>query len=216
MSVKENYEKIKKTVPSEVSVIAVVKHQTNDDITALYEAGQKSFAENKVQDFLEKAAHFSNFDMDWHFIGHLQRNKVKYIVDKVSLIHSLDSFRLAEEISKRSLANGIVMDCLIQVNTGDEEQKYGIPFMDCQKFLETLQDLEGIRIIGLMAVTPYSDDPEDARPYFKQMKELYDKISEIKYNNATMDVLSMGMSNDYQIAIEEGATMVRIGSLLFY
>ena len=216
MSVKENYDKIKNTLNDNVSLIAVVKGQPENKLLELYEAGQKIFAENKVQDMLDKMEQLKKDDIKWHFIGHLQRNKVKYIIDKVDLIHSLDSLKRAEEISKRALQSGKVMECLVQFNTGSEDNKFGIDFSKCENFLSDLQDFKGIKVTGLMAVTPYSEDPEQARPYFKKMKLLFDKVNKQKYNNAEIKHLSMGMSNDYQIAAEEGADMVRIGSLLFY
>ena len=216
MSVKENYDKIKNTLNDNVSLIAVVKGQPENKLLELYEAGQRIFAENKVQDMLDKMEQLKKEDIKWHFIGHLQRNKVKYIIDKVDLIHSLDSLKLAEEISKRALQSGKVMECLVQINTGSEDNKFGIDFSKCENFLSDLQDFKGIKVTGLMAVTPYSEDPEQARPYFKKMKLLFDKVNKQKYNNAEIKHLSMGMSNDYQIAAEEGADMVRIGSLLFY
>lgn len=216
MSVKENYDKIKNTLNDNVSLIAVVKGQPENKLLELYEAGQRIFAENKVQDMLDKMEQLKKEDIKWHFIGHLQRNKVKYIIDKVDLIHSLDSLKLAEEISKRALQSGKVMECLVQINTGSEDNKFGIDFSKCENFLSDLQDFKGIKVTGLMAVTPYSEDTEQARPYFKKMKLLFDKVKKQKYNNAEIKHLSMGMSNDYQIAAEEGADMVRIGSLLFY
>ena len=216
MSVKENYDKIKNGLNENVSLIAVVKGQSNEAIKELYDSGQRIFAENKVQDLIEKIDYFKDYNMKWHFIGHLQRNKVKYIIDKVDLIHSLDSIKLAEEISSRAKKNGIIMDCLVQINTGSEENKYGIDMEECENFLSDLQQFDGIRVTGLMAVTPFSENPENARPYFKKMRTLFDKVKKQKYVNAELIHLSMGMSNDYQIAAEEGADMVRIGSLLFY
>lgn len=217
MSVKENYDKIKNVLKDkEVSLIAVIKGQSIEDIEELYKIGQRIFAENKVQDLLSKIEYFKNTDMRWHFIGHLQRNKVKYIIDKVDLIHSLDNIKLAEEISKRAISSGKIMDCLIQVNTGNEDNKYGIKFSECEEFLDKVQEFSGIRIVGLMAVTPFSENAENARPYFKKMNLLFEKIKKEKYNNSEIKYLSMGMSNDYKIATEEGANMVRIGSLLFY
>lgn len=215
MSIKENYDKIIKSINNRAQLIAVVKGQSKENLLDLLAAGQKIFAENKVQDLLDKNESLEDEKITWHFIGHLQRNKVKYIIDKVELIHSLDSKRLAEEVSKRALAQGRLVNCLIQVNTGQEDQKHGINFSDAEHFLESIQDLQGIRILGLMAVTPFCQDPEDARKYFKQMKDLFEKLKKQKYNNADLQHLSMGMSNDYHIALEEGADMVRIGSSLF-
>lgn len=215
MSIKENYDKIIKSINNRAQLIAVVKGQSKENLLDLLAAGQKIFAENKVQDLLDKNESLADEKITWHFIGHLQRNKVKYIIDKVELIHSLDSKRLAEEVSKRALAQGRLVNCLIQVNTGQEDQKHGINFSEAEHFLESIQDLQGIRILGLMAVTPFCQDPEDARKYFKQMKDLFEKLKKQKYNNADLQHLSMGMSNDYHIALEEGADMVRIGSSLF-
>ncbi len=216
MSVKENYDRIKSDLKDNVSLIAVVKGQSFESIRELYESGQRIFAENKVQDLLNKMEYFKDYDMKWHFIGHLQKNKVKYIIDKVDLIHSLDSIKLAEKISARAIKSGKIMDCLVQVNTGSEENKFGIDIDECENFLSDLQKFEGIRVTGLMAVTPFSENPENARSYFQKMQTLFNKVRKQKYNNADIKYLSMGMSNDYQIAVEEGADMVRIGSLLFY
>ena len=198
----------------DVDIVAVTKTIPVQLMREAIACGLVHLGENRVQELSHKMGKMDE-RVKWHMIGHLQRNKVKYIIDKVSLIHSLDSIRLAKEISDRAIKNKKTIDCLIQINTGDEDNKYGLHIDECESFLETLQDLEGIQVRGLMAVTPFFADPEKSRPYFRQMKAIYDTIAEKKYKNTKIDYLSMGMSNDYQVAIEEGATMVRIGSLFF-
>ena len=154
-------------------------------------------------------------DMKWHMIGHLQRNKVKYIIGKVELIHSVDSLRLAEEISKQAKKNNVNADILVEVNIGDEDSKFGISTDEVIELVKDIAKLDNISIKGLMCVAPYVVDSEENRPLFHKIKDLSVDIMSENIDNVSMSILSMGMSNDYQVAIEEGATMVRIGSNLF-
>lgn len=225
MSVKTNLETIQKEMetiaafrrsPVPPGLIAVVKGQPLEKLQELYEAGQRTFAENRVQDLLKTYEAMKECEIQWHFIGHLQRNKVKYIIDKVAMIHSLDSLRLGVEISRRAQEQGSAMPCLVQVNTGAEDNKYGVEPEDCESLVRELAELPGLRISGLMAVTPFREDPEEVRPYFKNMYHLFTEIGNQNFQNVRMEYLSMGMSHDYRVAIEEGANMVRIGSRLFY
>jgi hypothetical protein len=198
----------------DIKLIAVTKTIEANKIIEAVSYGLTDFGENKVQELVEKYEHLPE-DIKWHMIGHLQRNKVKYIVDKVDLIQSIDSIRLAEEINKECFKNNIIMDVLIEVNIGDEESKYGIKPENTLEFAGDISKLTNIRIRGLMTVAPYFENPENVRPYMKKMNELFKQLKEIGLKNHKIDILSMGMSNDYKVAIEEGSTMIRVGSLIF-
>jgi len=198
----------------EVTLIAVSKTKPVEDLQAVYDLNIRDFGENKVQELRDKIEVMPN-DMKWHMIGHLQRNKVKYIIGKVELIHSVDSLRLAEEISKQAKKNNVNADILVEVNIGDEDSKFGISTDEVIELVKDIAKLENISIKGLMCVAPYVVDSEENRPLFHKIKDLSVDIMSENIDNVSMSILSMGMSNDYQVAIEEGATMVRIGSNLF-
>lgn len=225
MSVFENYKSIEEKVikaceragrdPEEVTIIAVSKTKPAQMITELYENGIRDFGENYVQELTEKIEELPS-DITWHMIGHLQRNKVKYIVGKgVSLIHSVDSVRLAKEISDCALKNGITQDILIEINIGNEESKTGINLEQTQDIVKEISELEGVRIQGLMCIAPYVVDSEENRELFHKIKEISVDIAEKKLHNVNMNILSMGMSGDFEVAIEEGATMIRVGTSIF-
>lgn len=197
----------------EITLVAVSKTQPAEVLVGAYNEGIRIFGENKVQELIEKYPALQN--VSWHLVGHLQKNKVKYIVDKVSLIHSLDSVELAEEINKRAKASGKVVNVLIQINIGKEETKSGIYEEDLEDFTEKLSEYDGIRILGIMAIPPASENPEDSRKYFRRMRELFEKLKDKKYDNFDIKYLSMGMTNDFEIAIEEGANIVRVGTGIF-
>lgn len=175
--------------------------------------GITDIGENKVQELNEKYPYLKN-EVEFHFIGHLQTNKVKYIIDKVKLIHSLDSIKLAEEIDKRAKQKSLIIDCLVEINIGGEESKYGIPPEEMHNFVKKMEKYDNIRIRGLMTIAPYLP-PEEVRPYFRKMKKLFEELKEIKQHNVQVEFLSMGMSNDYWVAVEEGANIVRIGTSIF-
>lgn len=198
----------------DVTLIAVSKTKPIEDLKAVYDLGLRNFGENKVQELKWKIEDMPE-DMKWHMIGHLQRNKVKYIIDKVELIHSVDSYRLAEEINIQAKKHGIIVPILIEVNIGNEESKFGIASEDVIELVYDISTLENIRIKGLMCVAPYVVDSEENRPLFHKIKDLSVDIESKNIDNVSMNILSMGMSNDYQVAIEEGATMIRVGSDLF-
>ncbi len=198
----------------EVTLIAVSKTKPVEDLQAVYDLNIRNFGENKVQELKDKIEVMPK-DMKWHMIGHLQRNKVKYIIGKVELIHSVDSLRLAEEISKQAKKNNVNADILVEVNIGDEDSKFGISTDEVIELVKDIAKLENISIKGLMCVAPYVVDSEENRPLFHKIKDLSVDIMSENIDNVSMSILSMGMSNDYQVAIEEGATMVRIGSNLF-
>ena len=199
---------------SEVTLIAVSKTKPLEDLQAVYDLNIRDFGENKVQELTGKIEAMPD-DIKWHMIGHLQRNKVKYIVDKVELIHSVDSLRLAEEISKQAIKKNVNVNILVEINIGDEESKFGISADEVKVLVRDIAKLDNIKVQGLMCVAPYVVDSEENRPLFHKIKDLSVDIMKENIDNVSMNVLSMGMSNDYQVAIEEGATMVRIGSNLF-
>lgn len=200
--------------PGEVTLIAVSKTKPLAMIKEAYEAGIRDFGENKVQELMEKIPELPA-DVRWHMIGHLQRNKVKYIVGKVALIHSVDSLRLAEEISREAVKNNVTADILIEINVADEETKFGTSVSELGILVESIAKLPGIRIKGLMTIAPFTEDQEQNRQYFRKLKQLSVDIEGKCIDNVCMDVLSMGMTGDYSVAIEEGATCVRIGTGIF-
>jgi len=198
-----------------VEIIAVTKTVDVDRIKEAIDLGLNNIGENRVQELIKK------YDIlgkgpDYHMIGHLQSNKVKYIIDKVKLIHSLDRISLAKELNKRAKSLNIHANALIQVNVAEEETKFGLKVEEVIPFIENIvAKFENIRIKGLMTIAPFAENPEDVRWVFRSLRQLRDKIANEKYPNVDMDILSMGMTNDYKIAIEEGANMIRIGTGLF-
>lgn len=200
--------------PSEVTLISVSKTKPISMLTEAYRAGSRDFGENKVQELVEKYEVMPK-DIRWHMIGHLQRNKVKYIVDKVSLIHSVDSLKLAEEISKEALKKKVCVSILIEVNVAGEDSKFGIAPSQTEDLVREIAVLPGIQIKGLMTIAPYVENPEENRQYFAQLKQLSVDINSKNIDNVSMNVLSMGMTGDYTVAIEEGATYVRVGTGIF-
>jgi PLP dependent protein len=170
--------------------------------------------ENKVQEILRKYDAIPD-DVQWHLIGHLQTNKVRQILDHVALIHSVDSVHLASEIQKRAEKSGRIVDSLIEVNVAQEESKHGLKLGDVEPLLREIEAMKNIRICGLMTVAPFTDDPEDVRIYFKELKQLFDHLKGVKLENVKMEILSMGMTNDFEVAIEEGATLIRVGTGIF-
>lgn len=200
--------------PEDVTLIAVSKTKPVSDIEQIYAAGIREFGENKVQEMNDKQKVLPG-DINWHMIGHLQRNKVKYIVDNVAMIHSVDSVRLAEEISKEAVKKNVAVDILVEVNVAKEESKFGLYTEDVSQFVEQISELPGINIKGLMTSAPFVDNPEDNRQYFKKLKDLSVDINAKNIDNVHMDFLSMGMTNDYVVAVEEGATHVRVGTAIF-
>nr|WP_048571160.1 YggS family pyridoxal phosphate-dependent enzyme [Clostridium cylindrosporum] len=196
----------------DITLIAVSKTKPIEMLEEAYNLGVKVFGENKVQELVEKYEKLQ--DVHWHLIGTLQKNKVKYIIDKVDLIHSLDNFDLAKEIDKRAKAKGIIANVLIQINIGEEESKSGILKEELNQFIEELKVFENIKVCGLMAIPPKCTGDE-VRYYFKQMKILFDNLKTKENSKLIMKYLSMGMTGDYEVAIEEGANMVRVGTGIF-
>lgn len=201
-------------IPQEVKLIAVSKTKPLQMLKEAYEAGVRDFGENKVQELLEKMPLMPE-DVRFHMIGHLQRNKVKYIVGKVYMIHSVDSLRLAEEISKEALKKGVKVKILIEVNIAAEESKFGVLREDVVSLMEKIAELPGISVEGLMTIAPLTAHGEDNREYFRRLKHLAVDIKNKNIDNISMNILSMGMTGDYEIAVEEGADYVRVGTGIF-
>jgi pyridoxal phosphate enzyme (YggS family) len=197
----------------EVLLLGASKYANAEKIREAYQCGVRAFGESRAQDFLKKFEELKDLPIDWHFIGNLQTNKVKYIIDKVSLIHSLDRPSLAEEIQKRAERLGKVQDVLIEVNVGKEETKGGVYEEDLEKLFEYCLSLKNLRVLGLMAIPPYKENPEEVRPYFVKLRKLKERLEELY--KIKLPHLSMGMSGDFEVAVEEGATIVRIGSAIF-
>jgi hypothetical protein len=221
---KENYEIVEQNIikacersgrdRSEVTLIAVSKTKPVEMLQEVYDAGARNFGENKVQEICDKYDKLPA-DVRWHMIGHLQRNKVKHVIDKAVMIHSVDSYRLAQEISVQAQKKGIIMPILIEVNVANEESKFGITADETLQLVEEIAALPSLKICGLMTIAPYVVDAEENRLYFRQIKQLSVDIKNKNIDNVSMDVLSMGMTGDYQVAIEEGSTMVRVGTGIF-
>lgn len=222
--IKENIDAVEKNIEaackragrdrSEVTLIAVSKTKPIEDLMEAYNAGIRVFGENKVQELTYKIEHMPD-DIHWHMIGHLQRNKVKYIVGKVDLIHSVDKIELAEEIDKRAKALGIVQDILIEVNIADEESKGGVAADKAKELYVNIQKLSYVNVRGVMCIAPNVDDPESNRQYFVNLRKILVDIMSIMLDNSRVDVMSMGMTGDYEVAIEEGSTMIRVGTGIF-
>ncbi len=198
----------------EVTLIAVSKTKPVSDLMEAYQEGCREFGENKVQELVDKYEVMPK-DIHWHMIGHLQTNKVKYIVDKVTMIHSVDSIKLAREISKEAQKKQVTVSILIEVNVAGEESKFGVSMEEAEPLIRKIALLDGIKICGLMTIAPYVEDEEKNRQYFADLKQLSVDIATKNIDNVNMNVLSMGMTGDYAVAIEEGATYVRVGTGIF-
>jgi len=213
-------EKIKKAASranrnsEEIKLVAVTKTATIEQIIEAISAGVKIIGENKVQEAKEKYQILSA-DIEWHLVGHLQTNKVKYAIEIFDLIHSVDSIKLAEEIDRRSQQFGMITNVLVEVNVSGEETKYGIKPEEVEPFLKEISEFSRIKVRGLMTITPIAEDKEEVRPYFRKLRELSEEIKSKNLKNVKMDYLSMGMTEDFEVAIEEGANMVRIGRGIF-
>lgn len=212
MDIKANYAKIKDSLPSHVTLVCVTKFRSVEEIQQLYELGQRDFGENRVQELLQKIPLLPK-DIRWHLIGHLQTNKVKSIIGKVALVHSVDSLKLINEIQKESFKAATTTEVLLQLKIAKEETKYGLSENELDEILSLIASgkFPNVRVRGLMGMATLTDDFEQIRSEFQQLKRVFDRVKEFHQ----FDILSMGMSGDYQVAVECGSTMVRIGSLLF-
>ncbi|MDY2959336.1 MAG: YggS family pyridoxal phosphate-dependent enzyme [Hornefia sp.] len=224
MSIKSNIEYIQKLkgkaaeksgrTADDVLLVAVTKLHTALEINEAIDAGITDIGENKVQEILDK--YDSVKPVKWHLIGHLQTNKVKYIIDKVCMIHSVDSLKLAKEIDKRAKQHDLIMDILIQVNSAQDENKFGITTEETEALISGIaKECGNVRIRGLMCIAPYEEDVNDARPYFAAVKKIYDKYLDNRSEKVDFKYLSMGMTNDFQVAVEEGSNLVRVGTAIF-
>lgn len=200
--------------PKEVTLIAVSKTKPVEALQEAYDAGMRDFGENKVQEIVEKYDKLPQ-DIRWHLIGHLQTNKVKYIIDKVYMIHSVDSYKLACEISKHAQKHNVIMPILIEVNVANEETKFGVKPENTEELVKMISQLPAISVKGLMTVAPFTENPEENSTYFSTLKQLLVDINAKNIDNVNMDCLSMGMSGDYMVAINEGSTYVRVGTSIF-
>ena len=209
--IQKNLQKIKKEIGQNVLVVAVSKTKPIDYIKKAYETGHRDFGENKIQEMTSKHNSLPK-DINWHMIGHIQTNKVKYLAPYVSLIHSLDSLKLAKEINKQAIKNKRVIDCLIQYKISTEKTKYGLNENEVMEIIELKDNFEGIRILGLMGMASFVNDKNVIDNEFKKLKVLYDKI---KYSNKNFKLISMGMTLDYNLAIKNGSNIIRIGSKIF-
>ncbi|MBQ8053089.1 MAG: YggS family pyridoxal phosphate-dependent enzyme [Lachnospiraceae bacterium] len=222
--IKENIEQIEERIcaacrragrdRSEVSLICVTKTKPVEMLQEAYDAGQRDFGENKVQEICRKNPELPS-DIRWHMIGHLQRNKVRQLIGQTAMIHSVDSLRLAQTISSEALRAGERIPVLIEVNMAGEESKFGVAPEEAAELVRAASELEGIRISGLMTIAPYTENPETNRPYFSGLRELAVDIGQKCIDNVSMSVLSMGMTGDFEVAIEEGATHIRVGTGIF-
>jgi PLP dependent protein len=216
MSIRENLHFIKSTLPAHVTLIAVTKTQALDKLMEVYDAGHRIFGENKVQELVEKQEALPK-DIEWHLIGHLQTNKVKYIAAFISLIHSVDSLKLLQEINKQAEKNNRIINCLLQIYIADEDTKFGLSFSEAEELMHSdeLSGLKNIKITGLMGMATNTSQKEQIANEFRSLKQFYDKAKSILAFNVELNNLSMGMSSDFSLAIENGSTLVRVGSSIF-
>ena len=213
MSIADNLQLIKKNIPKKVTLVAVSKTKPTTAIIEAYAAGQRVFGENKIQEMVDKQAHLPD-DIEWHMIGHLQRNKVKHMASFVRLIHSVDSIKTLKEINKQAKKYDRVIDCLLQAKIATEDTKFGLSGIEIATILNSpeVKEFKNINIVGLMGMATFTADKEQVRKEFNTLKLLFDKF---KTNHKQLKIISMGMSGDYKLAIEEGSTMIRVGSSIF-
>ena len=209
MTIASNLKAIQSSLANKVTLVAVSKTKPNTDILEAYQAGQRIFGENKVQELAQKAGELPK-DIAWHMIGHLQTNKVKFIAPFVSLIHVVDSLKLLKEINKRAEQNNRIIDCLLQVHIATETSKFGFGINEVKSRLNQTKEFQNIKIVGLMGMATFTDDTQQVSQEFKSLKTVFDSIK-----NKDITTLSMGMSGDYKLAIEQGSTMIRVGSAIF-
>ena len=222
--IKENLEEVREKIrqacqrsgrrEEDVTLISVSKTKPVEMLKEAYEAGSRDFGENRVQEIMEKYGQMPE-DVRWHMIGHLQKNKVRQVIDKAVLIHSVDTVELAEQIEKDAAKRDLTVDILLEVNVAEEESKFGFRTEEVEAAVMKIKEFPHVHIKGLMTIAPFVENPEDNRPVFAHLRKLSVDIAKKNIDNITMSILSMGMTNDYQVAIEEGATMVRVGTGIF-
>ena len=216
MSIKTNLLKIKSQIPENVTLVAVSKTKPVADLMEAYDAGQRIFGENKIQEMTEKWQTMPK-DIEWHMIGHVQTNKVKFMAEYVSLIHGVDSLKLLDEINKKAKKHNRIIDCLLQIYIAEEETKFGLDEPELKEILnsEALKNLNNIQIVGLMGMATFTENQSQIKKEFQNLKSIFDNYKKLKSENSNLKFLSIGMSGDYQLAIECGSNMVRIGSSIF-
>lgn len=216
MSIQEKLQEIKSSLPEHVTLVAVSKTKPVSDLMEAYDAGQRIFGENKIQEMVEKEAQMPK-DMEWHMIGHVQRNKVKYMAEFVSLIHGVDNFKLLKEIDKQANKYNRTIDCLLQIKIADEDSKFGMSSKDVKDILQSQEfsELKNICIVGVMGMATFTDDEQQIKQEFNRLRSIFEEFKNLETENCNLKIISMGMSGDYQIAIECGSTMIRLGSSIF-
>ncbi|MGV1012367.1 MAG: YggS family pyridoxal phosphate-dependent enzyme [Flavobacterium sp.] len=216
MSIAQNLLQIKSQLPNHVTLVAVSKTKPVADLMEVYNAGQRIFGENKIQEMTEKWEQMPK-DIQWHMIGHVQTNKVKFMAEYVSLIHGVDSLKLLQEINKQALKHHRIIDCLLQIYIADEETKFGLDETELEELLTSneFKELQNIRIVGLMGMATFTDNQNQIKEEFQHLKQIFDNINSLSIINYPLSIISMGMSGDYKLAMDCGSTMVRIGSSIF-
>jgi len=216
MSIKENLNHIKSQLPKHVTLVAVSKTKPISDLMEAYNAGQRVFGENKIQEMVEKYEQMPK-DVEWHMIGHVQSNKVKYMAHFVSLIHGIDNLKLLKEINKQALKHNRIIKCLLQIKIAEEESKFGMTSQDAQEILQSkdFSGLKNVNIVGVMGMATFTDDETQIKQEFKLLKSTFDELKPLKTFNFNPEIISMGMSDDYHLAITCGSTMIRVGSSIF-
>ncbi|MAB49794.1 MAG: YggS family pyridoxal phosphate-dependent enzyme [Flavobacteriaceae bacterium] len=216
MTIKDNLNNIKSSLPEHVTLVAVSKTKPVSDLMEAYNAGQRIFGENKIQEMVEKHEQMPK-DVEWHMIGHVQRNKVKYMADFVSLIHGVDNFKLLKEINKQAKKCNRIINCLLQIKIAEEDSKFGMSKNDASTLLQSdeFSELKNIKIVGLMGMATFTDDIAQVESEFKFLKTTFEELKQLQTRNCKLKTLSMGMSGDYKLAIEYGSNMIRVGSSIF-
>ena len=216
MSIQQNLNNIKSQLPEHVTLVAVSKTKPVSDLMEAYQAGQRIFGENKIQEMVEKHEQMPK-DIEWHMIGHVQRNKVKYMAEFVSLIHGVDSFKLLREINKQAQKHNRVINCLLQIKIAEEDSKFGMSANDAKTLItsEEFSKLKNVCITGVMGMATFTDDEQQVTQEFKRLKSIFTDLKPLQTSNCNLQTISMGMSGDYELAIENGSTMIRVGSSIF-
>jgi len=216
MSIAENLQHIKASLPEQVTLVAVSKTKSVSEIMEAYNAGQRIFGENKIQEMVDKEAEMPK-DIQWHMIGHVQRNKVKYMAEFVSLVHGVDNFKLLKEIDKQAKKHDRTINCLLQIKIADEDSKFGMTFQAAQDILrsEAFSALKNVAIVGVMGMATFTEDTAQIEQEFKRLKTIFDDLNNLELGSFKLEIISMGMSGDYHTAIDCGSTMIRVGSSIF-
>ncbi len=216
MRIQENLQHIKSSLPEHVTLVAVSKTKPVSDLMEAYDDGQRIFGENKIQEMVEKEAQMPK-DIEWHMIGHVQRNKVKYMAEFVSLIHGVDNLKLLKEIDKQASKHDRTINCLLQIKIADEDSKFGMSSKEAQEILQSQEfsELKNICIVGVMGMATFTDDKQQIKQEFNRLTAILEQLKKVESENCNLKTVSMGMSGDYQIAIENGSTMIRLGSSIF-